>query len=302
MKAYLLREIRERFREDLKDTYGPEEISNIFQLLVSHYFGFPRTLLALEPQKTLQAGEARLLLDALVKLQENVPVQYITGKVLFMGMELQVSPAVLIPRPETEELVRWILESHLSVPPQRVLDIGTGSGCIALGIKKNWKEATVMAMDLSSPALEMARSNARKLRMDVTFRKGDIRDPGPQWPEFDIITSNPPYVPDGDRASMQPHVVESEPEEALFVPDGDPLGIYGDILRFASGHLKPGGWVYLEIYEAFGAPVCDALRGAGFVNIELKKDIFGKDRFVRGRYPGKPSRKEAAGTNQKERQ
>ena len=300
MKAYLLREIRERFREELVDSYSPEEISNIFQLLVSHYFGFPRTLLALEPQKTLQAGEARLLMDALDKLRENVPVQYITGKVLFMGMALQVSPAVLIPRPETEELVRWILESHASMPPGVVLDIGTGSGCIALGIKKNWEEASVTGMDLSSPALEMARSNARELRMHVTFRQGDIRDPGGDWAMFDLIVSNPPYVPDGDRASMQLHVVESEPEQALFVPDGNPLGIYRDILLFASGHLKPGGWVYLEIYEAFGDLVWDALRDAGFVNIELKKDIFGKDRFVRGQYQGNPSGKEAASTNQKE--
>ena len=141
-----------------------------------------------------------------------------------------------------------------------------------------------MGMDLSSPALELARSNARELRMDVTFRQGDIMDPGGDWPMFDVIVSNPPYVPAGDRASMQPHVVESEPEEALFVPDGDPLGIFREILSFASDHLKPGGWVYLEIYEAFGDRVCDALRDAGFTNIESKKDIFGKDRFVRGQY------------------
>ncbi|MDX1333507.1 MAG: peptide chain release factor N(5)-glutamine methyltransferase [Robiginitalea sp.] len=301
MKEYLLRDIRQRFREGLEDTYPAEEISNIFHLLTSHYFGFPRTLLALEPQKTLEAEEAALLLEALGKLSANIPVQYITGKAFFMELELQVSPAVLIPRPETEELVRWMLGSHLPAPAPTILDIGTGSGCIALGLKKNWKKATVMALDLSARALEVARNNARKLQLEVLFRQGDIRAPGSQWPVFDILVSNPPYVPAGDRESMQPHVAESEPAEALFVPDEAPLGIYMDLLGFASRHLKPGGWIYLEIYEAFGEAISALLRGAGYSNIEVKKDIFGKDRFVRGQGPARPFREDAAGANQNER-
>jgi release factor glutamine methyltransferase len=301
MNAFLLRDIRDRYREALRDTYPPEEISNLFHLLTAHYFGLPRTLLAMEPEKRLEAKEAAKLLDALEKLVQNVPVQYITGKAFFMDMALKVSPAVLIPRPETEELVRWVLHSHLP-PPQYMLDIGTGSGCIALGLKKEWTQTEVFAMDFSEGALEVARGNAGELQLEVRFLQDDIRHPGQQWPEFDIIVSNPPYVPSRDRESMQPHVAESEPREALFVPDEDPLCIYRDILSFASHHLKPGGWVYLEIYEAFGERVCELLREAGYTEIELKKDIFGKDRFVRGRFPVQASLANTARANQKTRQ
>jgi release factor glutamine methyltransferase len=241
------------------------------------------------------------LIDALEELEHNVPVQYVIGKASFMDMELKVSPAVLIPRPETEELVRWILQSYPPAP-RRILDIGTGSGCIALGLKRNWAQAAVFAMDLSAGALEVARDNAGVLQLEVCFQQDDIRNPGQQWPELDIIVSNPPYVPAADREFMQPHVAESEPREALFVPDEDPLCIYRDILEFASHHLKPGGWVYLEIYEAFGKKVFDLLRDADYKEIELKKDIFGKDRFVRGQYPGRASREATAGANQRARQ
>lgn len=298
MKTFLLSDIRHRFRVALKDKYPPGEISNIFHLLTSHYFGFSKTLLAMEPQKALDPEGAEQLMDALEMLIESVPVQYITGKAFFMDMDLQVSPAVLIPRPETEELVRWILQAHPPAPLS-ILDIGTGSGCIALGLKKGWPQAAVFAMDLSPWALDVARGNARVLQLDIEFRQDDIRNPGQPWPEFEIIVSNPPYVPAGDRESMEPHVAESEPEVALFVPDEDPLCIYRDILDFATHHLKPGGWVYLEIYEAFGKQVCDLLRQAGFINIDLKKDIFGKDRFVRGQYPGRASREDTAGANKK---
>lgn len=301
MKAFFLRDIRHRFRVALKDKYPPEEISNLFHLLTSHYFGFSKTLLAMEPHKTVEPEGAGQLLDALEKLTDSVPVQYITGETFFMDMDLKVSPAVLIPRPETEELVSWILQSHPPAP-LNIIDIGTGSGCIALGLKKNWAHATIFAIDLSPGALEVARENARELQLDIRFRQDDIRNPGQQWPEFEILVSNPPYVPAGDRGSMEPHVAESEPEEALFVPDEDPLCIYRAILDFATHHLKPGGWVYLEIYEAFGKKVCDLLRGAGYSNIELKKDIFGKDRFVRGQLPWRTSREDSSGANQKARQ
>ena len=286
--------IRQEFREALKERYPPEEISSIFYLLTGHYFDIPRNILAMEPQKKLGPEDAQLLLDALQKLKANAPVQYITGNTFFMEMELQVSPAVLVPRSETEELVRWILASHRDGAPLKILDIGTGSGCIALGLKKNWGDASLVAMDISSEALEIAGWNADALGLEVRFHSGDVREPGRNWPDFDLLVSNPPYVPSRDRASMQPHVVESEPHLALFVPDEDPLCFYRDILQFGKHHLKAGGWLYLEIYEAFGKQVCHLLREANYTDIELKKDIFGKARFVRGRRPEIPPVEEPA--------
>ncbi|MEJ2585881.1 MAG: peptide chain release factor N(5)-glutamine methyltransferase [Robiginitalea sp.] len=294
MEEFLLRNIRNRFTAELQQWYPPEEIMNIFHLLTEHYFGFRKTLIALEPHKVLDQSEAELLLSALEKLKRNLPVQYITGKAYFMDMELQVSPSVLIPRPETEELVHWILGAYPEKPALTIIDIGTGSGCIALGLKKHWGEATIFAMDLSERAVVVAQRNARELQLDVRMIQGDIRDPGENWPACDVIVSNPPYVPSSDRASMQAHVAASEPEQALFVPDEDPLCLYRDILSFGSDHLEPGGWVYLEIYEAFGRQVCDLLGEAGYMNIELKKDIFGKDRFVRGQVPQMTSRRESS--------
>ena len=299
MEELFLRDIRHQFRDALKEKYPPEEISSIFHLLTSHYFGFPRTLLAMEPQKTLQPEEAQLLSGALEKLQANVPVQYITGKAFFMELELQVSPAVLIPRPETEELVHWIVTTHGDTSSLRILDIGTGSGCIALGLKKYWDEATLFAMDVSLEALQIARRNAAALGLEVWFRHGDIRKPGGDWPAFDILVSNPPYVPSRDRAGMQPHVAESEPHLALFVPDEDPLCFYRDILHFGKHHLRPGGWLYLEVYEAFGEQVCILLGEAGYTDIEVKKDIFGKVRFVRGQGAGNPSAQDPDTATQK---
>ena len=298
MEGSLLRDIRSRYIEELKDRYPPEEITHMFHLLTAHFFGFPRTLIAMEPRKELDPSQENLLLGALDRLKQDTPVQYITGKAWFMDLELEVSPSVLIPRPETEELVRWVLESFRDTEkPHRILDIGTGSGCIALGIKSRWQGAEVQAMDLSEAALEVARRNAGTTGLEVLFRQDDIQNPKKGWPVFDLIVSNPPYVPEGDRASMQRHVVEAEPEVALFAPGWDPLGIYRDILRFAAGHSIPGGWLYLEIYEAYGAAVCHLFREAGYGEIELKKDIFGKDRFVRGRSPLKRS----ARSDQKQR-
>lgn len=291
MKGIQLREIRARFREELAGTYPSGEIDSIFHLLIGHFYGYSRMVLALEPRLELDLEAARPLLRALEDLKGHRPVQQITGYASFMGMELRVTPAVLIPRPETEELVRWALED---IPdgsgPSRVLDIGTGSGCIALGLKKFLPGAEVHAMDLSPEALEVARSNADLQGLRVHFHAGDVCDPQEEpWPQFDLLVSNPPYVPRRDLEQMEPHVAAFEPHLALFVPDGDPLKIYRCICRFAHRHLLPGGRVYLEIYEKGGPGVCGLLRQEGFSDIELKKDIFGRDRLIRARWTGTPS-------------
>ena len=289
MKPILLKELREQYRDELKELYPASEIDSIFQMLMDHFFNFPRTLIALEPNKELEPADAKLLCDSLQELRANKPVQYVIGSVPFMGMDLRVSPAVLIPRPETEEMLQWILKETNPVHNKlRTIDIGTGSGCIALAFKKHFLAAEVHAMDLSQPALEIARKNAQEQNLELILHQGDICNPGKNWPVFDLLISNPPYVPEKEWHQMDLHVRDSEPGLALFVPDSDPLLIFRCICRFACENLKTGGLVYVEIHKDFGPQVRNLFREFGYTDIVLKKDIFGKDRFVRGRWTGSP--------------
>lgn len=300
MRLKGLRQIRQDYRERLKAQYPPEEIDHVFNILLEHFLGLPRITLAMEPGKTLSEKQAQPLLDALDALKAYQPVQYITGRAPFMGMDLRVTPEVLIPRPETEELVLWILESPGFFPREcRFMDVGTGSGCIALALKQALPAAEGHAMDISGNALEIARSNAMAQEVELAFHQTDLRLPEGEWPEFDLLVSNPPYVPLSEKDRMMPRVALSEPHTALFVPDTDPLLMYRHLARFGSAHLKTGGWLYLEVHEAFGKGVAGLLEGEGFVHVILKKDIFGKDRFVRGQWPGWRPAVPAGGGNTK---
>ena len=313
----LLREVRDIYRKDLSGKYPPEEVDAIFYRLVEHYLDLPRFVLGLEPRKILTREEEAPLFSALSRLAAGQPIQYITGSARFMDMDLRVGPGVLIPRPETEELVQWVLERHAAeLQGGNILDIGTGSGCIALGLAKSLPAAGVTALDLSGEALEIARGNARDLGLAVRFVQADIRnpeggwqvfDPGPYGPRpgdspkpdgprpgnipepdgpgpgYDLIISNPPYIPRGHEGQLAVHVRDHEPPEALFTPDSDPLLFYRHIALFAREYLKPGGWLYVEIHEDFGKPAAALFRESGFIEVSLKKDIFGKDRFLCGR-------------------
>ena len=281
-----LRDIRSRFRSELGGGYAREEIDTIFHMLTARHLNLPRTILAMEPQLEIGESEALPLLEALRALKDHVPIQYILGRAYFMGMELRVSPSVLIPRPETEELVQWVVRDQVADPPARILDIGTGSGCIAIALKMKLEATEVHAMDLSGTALEVARANADAHQADIRFHQGDICDPGTTWPVFDVLISNPPYVPLKDRSKMKPHVVDAEPHLALFVPDEDPLMAYECICRFGKHRLRRNGLVYLEIHENQGQALIGLLGRSGFADIVLKKDIFGKDRLVRARLAG----------------
>lgn len=287
MKPVLLKALREKFRRDLGEAYPQAEIDVIFSMLAAHFFGLPRTILAMEPGKELQEEDALLMLGALGELCNHRPVQYIIGRAPFMEMDLQVSPAVLIPRPETAELVDWILEE---VSPEstglRMLDIGTGSGCIALALKKCFADAEVHALDLSKEALGVARSNALEQQAEILLRQADVCNPGSDWPSFDLVVSNPPYVPLREQETMAPHVRDSEPHMALFASEGDPLEFYRCICHFAAQFLKVEGQLFVEIHKDFGGEVVALFREYGFGDIVLKKDIFGRDRFVRGRWKG----------------
>lgn len=298
MRLTPLRAIRQNYREQLRGQYAPGEIDQVFHILLEHFLGLPRITLAMEPGKALSESQAQPLLHALEALKAHRPVQYITGRAPFMGMDLRVSPEVLIPRPETEELVLWILESGEGFPRGgRFIDVGTGSGCIALALKQALPAAEGHAMDISGNALEIARSNALAQGVDLFFHQRDLCLPGGEWPQFDLVVSNPPYVPRSEEDRMMPRVARSEPHGALFVPDDDPLLMYRHLARFGSEHLNTGGWLFLEVHEAFGKGVANLLEREGYTGVVLKKDIFGKDRFVRGQWPGRGPANPAGGKN-----
>jgi release factor glutamine methyltransferase len=287
MSAVYLKELRARFRLELSQAYPPEEIDSIFYLLIAHYLEYPKMILALQPKKQIKGTEAARLLNALEDLKAHRPVQHIIGHACFMDMNLKVSPDVLIPRPETAELVDWIAGDFSGKRQQHIiLDVGTGSGCISLGLKRHLPHAEIHGIDISEEALKIATSNAKAHNLDVMFYKGDLMDPESVPSEFDVLVSNPPYVPQCELGAMQAHVRHSEPHLALFVPDDAPLLNYHYLCELAVRKLKMNGWMYLETHEDFATGVAALLENRGFRAVEIKKDIFGKDRFVRGQWLG----------------
>ena len=209
-------------------------------------------------------------------------MQYVIGKTFFMGLELDVCPAVLIPRPETEDLVRLLISENKGLNDGKVLDIGTGSGCIALVVKKQLPDAMVTAWDVSEKALEVARHNALKNGLDVKFQLNDILSPQQPAGLFDIIVSNPPYVCTSEAAEMEQQVLDHEPHTALFVPDDDPLRFYRAITLFARQHLNSDGKIYFETNRAYADDVAELLKTNGFINVQVVNDQFDNQRIVRG--------------------
>ncbi|WP_025764277.1 peptide chain release factor N(5)-glutamine methyltransferase [Dyadobacter tibetensis] len=220
------------------------------------------------------------------RLNDNEPVQHIIGSTEFCGLEFRVSSSVLIPRPETEELVRMVTRDYAE-PDQdiEILDIGTGSGCIAIVLARFLPHVKVHAWDVSDEALEVARENARQLIADVEFAKQDMLNVSFPLPgntqKFDCLVSNPPYVTYSEQEHMRPNVLRFEPHEALFVEDSDPLLFYKAIADFGRHHIKPNGRCYVEINEHFGTETKAVFEERGYQNVEILRDIHGKDRFVR---------------------
>lgn len=300
----LLKEIKTIFHQELGDSYPKEEIDSFFYRCIEHYQKLERFVLAIQPGLTLTKSEEQPLFEALAQLKQEKPLQYILGKAHFMDLELLVNEHVLIPRPETEELVRWILEdlqddTGLGPDAERsrsvistthkdrslqILDIGTGSGCIAIALAKALPNAKVTAIDISEKALAVAQKNSVFNNVDVTFVKQDILDSqlAPELElQFDIIVSNPPYVRQLERSQMQKNVLEYEPHTALFVPDNDALIFYDAIAQFAKKHLKKKGSLYFEINQYLGDETQALLNAHDFSEIELRKDMFGNDRMLK---------------------
>jgi len=279
----LLRTIKDIYHEELDGIYPREEVSSFFSILVDHFLGFEKFILVMKPDLMLSKEEEAPLFSALSRLKKEYPVQYITGKTYFLDMELSVNEHTLIPRPETEELVRWILDdSDTAGTELRILDVGTGSGCIAIGISAKLPSASVTAVDVSGGALQMARENAELQGCSIQFNQCNILEEDLDEQAWDVIVSNPPYVKDSEKEDMSSNVKNFEPSLALFVPDHDPLKFYRRIIELASVSLNTGGRLYFEINEALGKQMVELFEAHNFSEIELRKDIFGKDRFIKG--------------------
>lgn len=273
--------IQEKFLNDLKDIYPREEINSFFYMLCKSCLNKNRLDLALDPNLELSAENSAVFLEALKSLKKEYPIQYIIGHSEFMELLLEVNEQVLIPRPETEELISWIIESQPEDSPVSVLDIGTGSGCIAVVLAKQLSKSKIDAMDVSEKALEVAKRNAARHNVDIDFFRRDILDGKGLSKTYDIIVSNPPYVRESEKHHMHANVLKYEPDLALFVSDNDPLLFYRHIAKLALNGLAPKGLLYFEINQYLAKDLQGLLEMLGYENIELKKDIYGADRMIR---------------------
>ncbi|SEC51325.1 release factor glutamine methyltransferase [Maribacter dokdonensis] len=284
-----LKEVKNIFHAELDAIYGKDEVNSFFYLLIEHYFELERFVLALQPNLNIEKEQETILFKALSELKLHKPIQHITGTAYFMDLDFTVNEHVLIPRPETEELVRWVLNDVKEVKhPLNILDMGTGSGCIPISLDKNLVDAKVYALDVSPQALVVAQENNRMLGANVTFVKADMLSLHSKTSakeldqKFDIIISNPPYVRELEKAEMQNNVIDHEPSLALFVPDEDPLKFYEAVVNFASEHLNKNGCLFLEINQYLGEETKRILQQSNFKTIELRPDMFGNDRMIKG--------------------
>lgn len=266
-------------RSRLQPYYTAEEVSALSRIVCCDLLGQAPTDYYLGKDIVLSSKKEQELEDILQRLSRFEPLQYIEGRTLFLGREFWVAPGVLIPRPETEELVELMLKE---IPADaRILDVGTGSGCIAISLAKALPDALVTAWDVSPEALSVARANARKLQADVRFVECDVLAcQVDEVGQYDVIVSNPPYVTEAEKADMEPNVLQWEPSLALFVPDDDPLRFYRRIAVLGRDMLADGGRLYFEINRAYGREMVEMLRAMGYVGVRVEKDLSQNDRFV----------------------
>jgi len=282
-----IKKYRQYFINSLEDLYSIEELQSIFYLLAEKLLHLSRIDIALQLDDTLTSDEEINFNQAIDRLKIYEPVQYILGETEFFGYPFLVNKQVLIPRPETEELVSWIIED-VDKKETTILDIGTGSGCIAISLAKKLNNAVVSAIDISNKAIEIAKKNALINNVNVEYSSVDVLNfedklvLQDKWKsKFDIIVSNPPYVRMQEKKLMQLNVIDHEPDIALFVEDDDPLLFYRRISELSRQYLKHNGTLYLEINEYLGVEMEKMLNEAGFKHVELKKDMFGKNRMIK---------------------
>ncbi|WP_310560133.1 peptide chain release factor N(5)-glutamine methyltransferase [Flavobacterium sp.] len=295
-----IKEYRTLFIQELSPIYDIDEAESFFYLILQEKQKLKRIDLALNPDLTFSNDEILIWNSILEQLKKEIPIQYLLGKTCFYGLEFEVNQNVLIPRPETEELVEWIIQSSkyevgswkLEERSITILDIGTGSGCIAISLAKNIPNARIFAIDVSDGALATAQKNAKSNKVEIHFIKTDIlkindlkKLPTSHFhlPAcFDIIVSNPPYVRELEKVEIKKNVLDNEPHLALFVEDDDALIFYRKIVALAQKNLSPNGQLFFEINQYLGKEMIDLLEKMGFKNVELREDIYGNDRMIRG--------------------
>lgn len=286
----VLKELQHIFHIELDAIYGKHEVDSFFYLCTEHYLNVPRIQLTLEPGLAITKSETDTFFKVLEDLKQQKPIQYILGETEFFGLPFKVNKNVLIPRPETEELVDLIIRSVTSLEvdkPVKILDIGTGSGCIAIALAKNLLNAKVYALDVSKEVLKVAKQNTEINKVDINFIEASILDDTCHLAfeaesNFDIIVSNPPYVRNLEKEEIKPNVLDNEPHLALFVEDDNPLLFYKAITNFAIKKLKDKGSLYFEINQYLGEETQQLLVDANFEAIELLKDLNGNDRMLKG--------------------
>lgn len=287
-----LKDIQNTFHIELDTIYGKEEVDSFFFMLIDSVYNISRLQLAMKPGFKIKDDTA--ILNALEALKTEQPIQYIIGETKFYGLPFKVNKHVLIPRPETEELVDWVINTVTSSAVENslnILDIGTGSGCIAISLAKNLPNAKVYALDVSKKALKIAKQNAELNEVEIEFIEADIlktedgrlKTGAIDWDlKFDVIVSNPPYVREQEKTQMKANVLNNEPHIALFVKDENPLLFYNAISDFATHKLNNKGLLFFEINEYLANDTIQLLNEKQFKNIELKQDIFKKDRMIKG--------------------
>ena len=281
MKA---KEYKSNFITQLQSIYDVMEAESFFYLILEDKHQMKRIDLALEPNYEFSEEAIKVWEELVVQLKKEIPIQYLLGNTEFFGLPFIVNENVLIPRPETEELVDWIISEDKKAERQKsikILDIGTGSGCIAISLAKNILNANVFAIDVSSKALEVAKLNAKQNDVSVTFLEKNILETDDLLEQFDIIVSNPPYVRNLEKQEIKKNVLDNEPHLALFVDDFDALIFYKKIAVLATKNLNPNGKLFFEINQYLGQEMTDLLNQSGFTELELRKDIYGNDRMTK---------------------
>lgn len=274
------------FHSELESVFDAMEIDSFFYLILEKFHQLKRLDLALNPSLAMNVSDEKKWKAILAELQLQKPIQYIIGEAEFYGIKLKVNEHTLIPRPETEELVSWILNDvKLDTTKNKVLDIGTGSGCIAISLKVTNPSLHVHALDVSEEALKIAKENAQSNEVDIQFLHQNILETIGFSEAYDVIISNPPYVRHLEKAEMAKNVLDFEPSLALFVSDENPLLFYNKIATLAWKNLTPNGFLYFEINQYLGQKMIDLLAKIGFQHIELRKDIYGNDRMVKAVKP-----------------
>ncbi|MDI5898518.1 peptide chain release factor N(5)-glutamine methyltransferase [Flavobacterium yafengii] len=285
--SFKIKEYRTQFIQELTPIYDAGEAESFFYLILEEKHQLKRIDLALHPDLVFSEEEIVVWNSILEQLKQEIPVQYLLGKTSFYGLDFEVNENVLIPRPETEELVEWILSNNLIIQKSnpetsglKILDIGTGSGCIAISLAKNIPNAAVFAIDVSEKALATAKTNAENNSVNVTFINQNILETEDLRQQFDIIVSNPPYVRNLEKEEIKKNVLDNEPHLALFVEDNDALIFYKKIAELAQENLSKNGQLYFEINQYLGKEMVDLLEKMNFKNIQLRKDIYGNDRML----------------------